>query len=680
MMTSTVGGFSESLFSVSQDEGMQMQQLDSTKRCLFPEDDESFSGGGRLWGNGFFNNADNDNDNDDDDESDQNITEENDPAEEEEEEEMLTSPISVVSVWSIGQPNLNSNTQKLFDSINHTASSSRNNNNKEIRILDKTNCLRNNNADGVEEQTVIEVQYVEAVNSRDHDTNDVEHTSCTGSPDRKDNNTQAALHDLTNTTRNFSDVRSKPLLDIEKTPLRSPRQNNKMGTPSFVCGGSDTYLPTCNACDDSESEHHYVEKTITSFLEDTSVSTPESSFKTCSDWQAWSYFGFGKPGTESCDTRSRSVKQTPSKENIRSILRRRTSHSLRVRKSNVRQLKQNLAPFGHSPARSPARALFRNRSFSVSDHRSAIVRVSKDREQQSRKSFTDVLQLCTMFENTALDSPDLVRKISSSNYYVTDDDFSYDSDPEDFARRRPILGSAKSSVVAVDESSILDESYNYRSFPVSSPSPNRVFFNPRNDEVFSSIVQEIFNQTTTLVLHPHMELNNTNTASSGTVLHQFARRPVAVDAWLERGQHLAYNLIQPKWIWKAKQPRQDLGLGLGLSSVRQKNCLHGIELLDITRILKLEDTEGYHNQSFAKPSHCFFIKSIHDEEFCFEAKSKKERDRLVSSLKLLIARFGAYVLTGDQKVYYEFFWMSEAAPGHAPDFNPEIFTAGKCDS
>jgi hypothetical protein len=667
-MTSTVGDFS--LFSVSRDEGMQ--QLDSTKRCLFPEDDESFSGGGSTkegrWGNGFFSVDDGD----DDDEMDQNIMEGNDPAEE---EEMLTSPTSVVSVWSIGQPNLSSNSQKSFASSSRNNNNNNNNSNKEITILDRSKS--NNNTGGVEEQTVIEVQYIEAVDSRGHDANGVEHT-CTGSSERKDTNTQAALHDLTNTTRNFSDARSKPLLDIEKTPLRSPRQNNKTRrTPSFVCGGSDTYLPTCTTCDDSENTHQYVEKTITCFLEDTSISTPESSFKSCSDWQAWSYFGFGRPETESCDTRSRSVKQSPSKENIRSILRRRTSHSMRVRKSNVRQLKQNLAPFGHSPTRSPARALFRNRSFSASDHRSAIVRVSKEREKKSRKSFTDVLQLCTMFENTTLDSPDVFKKISNS-YYVTDDDLSYDSDPEDFARRRPILGAAKSSVIALDESSILDESYNYRSFPVSSSlSPNRAFFNPRNDEVFSTIVQEIFNQTTTLVLHPHMKLNNT--ASSGTVLRQSARRPVAVDAWLERGQHLAYALIQPKWIWKAK-PRLDKVLGLGLSSVRQKTCFRGIELLDITRILKLEDTEGYYNQSFAKPSHCFFIKSIHDEEFCFEAKSKKERDRLVSSLKLLIARFGAYVLTGDQKVYYEFFWMSEAAPGHAPDFNPEIFTAGKCDS
>jgi len=623
METMTTGDFS--LFSISQDEGMQ--KLDSTKRCLFPED-KSFEG---YLGNGPYKV----------DGIGQNITGKNDLA-----EENVTSPTSVcVSVWSIGQPNLNCNLEeKIGDFISSRYT--------EISSLDRMSCL--GDTGGVEEQTVIEVQYVEPTN-RDRDS-DV--TELTHSPRRKNSN-QEVLHDLTNSSTNFRDVRARPLLDIEKTPLRSPQKNNKKGTPLFVvgCGSNDTYLPSCD-----ESGHQcYVEKTITCFLEDSPISTTESSFKTCSDWQAWSSFGFGRPGTGSCD---RSVEQTPSKEKIRSILRRRTSYSLRARKSNVKELKLNLAPFGHSPARSPARALFRNRSFSVSDHHSAIVRVSKDRKP-SKKSFTDVLKLCTMFEDTVLDSPDFVKK-SSSNCF-TDDDLSYDSDPEDFARRRPKLGAE--SFIA-DDSSILDESYNYRHFPTCSPSPSRAFLNVHNDEVFSTIVQEIFNQTTTFVLHPQMK---SSYGGGGTVLQASARRPVAVDAWLERGQHLAYNLIQPKWIWKAKSR-----LDPGLSSVRQETCLQGIELLDITRILKFEDTEGYHNQSFAKPSHCLFIKSIHDEEFCFEAKSMRERDRLVSSLKLLIARFGAMVLTGDPQVYYEFFWMNEAAPGMAPEFN-QVF-AGESDS
>jgi hypothetical protein len=178
-----------------------------------------------------------------------------------------------------------------------------------------------------------------------------------------------------------------------------------------------------------------------------------------------------------------------------------------------------------------------------------------------------------------------------------------------------------------------------------------------NDEVFSNIVQELFNKTTTLVLHPLSDSNKPGSVQS-------ARRPVAVDAWLERGQHLAYALIQPKWIWKVK-PQLNVE---GQSNVRQKFCLQGIELLDITRILKMDETERC-SQSFAKPSHCFFVKSIYDEEFCFEAKSKRERNRVVSSLKLLIARFGAKVLTGDPQVYYEFFWINGDVPGKAPDLH-----------
>jgi hypothetical protein len=164
-----------------------------------------------------------------------------------------------------------------------------------------------------------------------------------------------------------------------------------------------------------------------------------------------------------------------------------------------------------------------------------------------------------------------------------------------------------------------------------------------NDEVFSTVVQEIFNQTTTLVLHPPE-----SKVTSG--------RPVAVDAWLERGQNLMYSLIQPKWVWKRK-PRESSGMGL------QNTSLQGIELLDITRILKVEDTEG----RVAKPSHCFVVKTIHNEAFCFEAPNARERDRLVYSLKLVIARFGAKVLVGDPQVYLEFFSIAEAGvPGQAP--------------
>ena len=583
------------LYSVSHDETMQ---LDSTKRCLFPEEDES-----SLLGLPFMKSRSGgiESPSKTRDGSDQKIAR-NLP------EETRKSPISVVSVFCSGDSTMDFKREKDSDT---------------------------------EEQTVIEVQYIEA-GHRDCNIDAVvnSHTDNDENNPKRENDTEEALNNSKHSPSDLVDARARPLLDIEKTPSRSRRKKKKntARTPIFGCGRG-----ALSMCDDSS--HQLVERTITDFLEDGSVSTPDAFKATCHDWQAWSYLGFGRK-----ESPTDVIEQNPSKENIRSVLRRRTSHSLRVRKSNVRQLKQNLAPFAQSPARSPARApgLFRNRSFSESDHQSASVRVSKDKKRV-RGSFTDVLQLCTMYESIELDSPDLIRKHPSNK--VNDDDLSYGSDPEDFTRRRPNSGAA---VAATADSLSFEQSNNPGYYQNSFPSPSRSLLDVHNEDEFSNIVQEIFNKTTTLVLHPLLDSNKSGSVQLG--------RPVAVDAWLERGQHLAYALIQPKWIWKAK-PRIDAG---SQSSVRQKLRLKSIELLDITRILKMDETERW-SQSFAKPSHCFFVKSIHDEEFCFEAKSRLERDRVVRSLKFLIARFGAKVLTGDPQVYYEFFWINDAVPGKPPN-------------
>lgn len=599
-----------SLSSMSKEEALH---LDSTKRCLFPVEDEFPSS--TTNADGSLRGISRD--------------EPNWHTRRKSEEESTHSPISVVSVLTIEPPILNnSNNAQNFGDIVPSSSSSASSDEKD-----------NGWSGGVEEQTVIEVQFVEPSPPDDdmHECFDPGHDNLLPSPKRKDTR-KIALNNLTTVSRtDIGHARSKPLLDAEKTPSRSQRKKKMTTTPTSLlgCGGCRRYLPPR---DDNDCQ--LVERKITNFLEDNSASTPDEFKTTCTDWQDWSYFGFGKRETPNKE-------RSPSKENIRTTLRRRTSDNLRSRKSNIRQLKQNIAPFVASPARSPARApgLFRNRSFSVADHRSAIVRVSRDK-RHARRSCTDVLELCTMYESVDLESPDVVREHSGTEFEV--DDLSYGSDPEDFMRRRQTLGLAS---VGNRYPLKLKEA---QSFGSAQTTPSRSMRDIPNNEVFPTIVQEVFNQTTTLVLHPLPDPHATG-------LFQPAR-PVAVDAWLERGQHLAYNLIQPKWIWKAK-PKLD---AKGQTGVRQKFCLNGIELLDITKILKVEETRGI-NLPFAKASHCFLIKSIHDEEFFFEAKSRRERDRVVSSLKLLISRFGAKVLTGDPEVYYEFFWMNEGAPGQTPD-------------
>lgn len=442
----------------------------------------------------------------------------------------------------------------------------------------------------------------------------------------------------------FHTIPGRSLLDVEKTPNRSPPhvQGQLQLTPS-TCA--------CFGCD--ELGHAFVERTITNFLEEPATEASSPFQASCTDWQAWSYV-FCSPAY----SRAVPVGQSPSRESIRSVLRHRAAQSLRARKTAVHQLSKNLAPFANSPGRSPARSpsLFRNRSFSVSQHRSAIVRVSKDRES-FRGSFADVLQLCTMSENDTLESGDVFKMSTNDvSILISDDDgMSYDSDPEEFTRRGRIMGGSLADDLVGTNKSLYREQIS----PLTSHSPSRAFMDVHNDEVFSRIVQEIFNETTTLVLHSHCVDGCESQAA----------RPVAIDAWLERGQNLANSLIQPKWMWKQK-PRKSNG------SIRLDNSrLQAVELLDVTRILKMEDIDRKSIHPFAKFSHCFVIKTIHKEEFCFEAPNEMERDRLVYSLKLVIARFGAKVLVGDPQVYCEFFSMVDAGvSGNAPDIYGEVLT------
>jgi hypothetical protein len=266
-----------------------------------------------------------------------------------------------------------------------------------------------------------------------------------------------------------------------------------------------------------------------------------------------------------------------------------------------------------------------------------------------------------MPEHTTLETPEMKRAGESLFLRENSEDLGYDSDPEDFTRRRHLSKrTAFSDEVGSKSEGTHDRGWSHNIWSHNNLVPSGVSLNQPssdldNDEMFATIVQEFFNQTSTLVFHPHSSILMESDIT-------FCR-PIAVEAWLERGQHLSDSLLQPKWMWKQKGATKNLQM--------QMADLQGVELLDVTRILKLEDItadeESCSILPFAKPSHCFVIKSIHDEEMYFEAQSPKERDRLVYSLKLVIARFGAKVLVGDPAVYYEFFSMTDGVPGEAPE-------------
>ena len=100
--------------------------------------------------------------------------------------------------------------------------------------------------------------------------------------------------------------------------------------------------------------------------------------------------------------------------------------------------------------------------------------------------------------------------------------------------------------------------------------------------------------------------------------------------------------------------------------------ISGIDLLDITRILKVEKIDRG-RYPFAKPMHCFIIKTLLDQDLFFEAKSVLDRNRLVYSFKMIVARFGAKVIVADESLFDEFFAnKGGGVPGEAPEWtDPE---------
>ena len=85
-------------------------------------------------------------------------------------------------------------------------------------------------------------------------------------------------------------------------------------------------------------------------------------------------------------------------------------------------------------------------------------------------------------------------------------------------------------------------------------------------------------------------------------------------------------------------------------------------MLEIQRVLET-DKVNRELYPFAKAQNTFTITTL-SETVCLEASSKSERDRIVRLLKLLVARFGSQLVTGDYRVE-EFFTMLGNGPGGA---------------
>lgn len=343
------------------------------------------------------------------------------------------------------------------------------------------------------------------------------------------------------------------------------------------------------------------------------VPTPSAG---CTAWQPWSYFGVEEEKHSS-----------PGASPINKNGIKNRAHNLRARRSRVRQIRRDLHPFSASP-KSP-KDVCKSRSFSSADHSRSNATISREQNRASKgeaQGLRDVLQLCSLPENATAASPMVIRPNKV--------DECYDSDPEEFSRRRTRNNKSlrKIQLAPVYQGQV-------------SRTPTGKLEDVYNEESFCTVAQEFINSTFTMICH-------SMTGGLG------GPSSVVVTAWVERGHSFGDTIFQPKWMWKPK-PHGD-------KSQHHMQHVSAIDLLNIKRVLKVDQMDRcYH--PFAKPLNCFMVRSVDDEEFFFETESPTERDRLVYSMKMVIARFGAMVLEQDDTVYAEFFATCDPVPGKVPD-------------
>ncbi|KAL3942965.1 MAG: hypothetical protein SGBAC_002916, partial [Bacillariaceae sp.] len=343
----------------------------------------------------------------------------------------------------------------------------------------------------------------------------------------------------------------------------------------------------------------------------------------CNGWQPWSYFG-------SNEEKNRSPTNSPPKSRLTNrVINQKT------RKIRIQHIRRELNPFHKSPH--TPKQFVKSRSLSITNQvpaekeetRSYLKFPTKTESASRAKSISDVIQLCTMPESATASSPLIIRNNDCFEHEAKELSVFYDSDPEDFTRTRrrtPRKRNTKSGV--------------YQRGDTGTPPGhfNAIY----NDESFCTVAQEFINSTSTLIYHP----TNSTRASQ-----------VVVNAWVERGQDFGQALVQPKWMWQHKT-----GESKSRQSMHQVNA---VDLLSVTRILKVDQIDRC-RYPFAKPSSCFLVRTVDDGVFFFEAASEMERDHMVYSMKMVIARFGALVLSQDDAIHEEFFATSEPVPGSIP--------------
>ena len=172
-----------------------------------------------------------------------------------------------------------------------------------------------------------------------------------------------------------------------------------------------------------------------------------------------------------------------------------------------------------------------------------------------------------------------------------------------------------------------------------------------DDKVTSKIIQELVHDTMNLVLHPDASELAARTSSA----------PSGQRVWVELGSRIQGQIIQPKLVWRTAHQKSK-GKKVGPPNADEPTT--SIDILDISRVRELSDAERKDGYPLAKRSRSFAIVTADHLTYVFEAKDKKEKDRIALGLKLLVARLASLIIVGDERLFVDFFYPDSAADFH----------------
>jgi len=403
--------------------------------------------------------------------------------------------------------------------------------------------------------------------------------------------------------------------DDKKVDEDLPKQN------MFHCG-----VPNC--CDDDNTaldpeaavRRRSMEISIRALL-GTSTDKSRCAKICCDSWQLWSL---------SCDNTN--LSPDINSEQVVKVLRNRAGN-LNSQARRRRLLQNNIMHL--------ERRLDQNASMPTK-----LVKANKSFDERSRYKFLDGFvstktgtapssvagtstSASTVFENINLEQ----NNFSSYNDEI---DHYYDSDPGLIKPR-----DVKQLRVTMDSVERLEKNQTLSSvvpfgMEKSLEQIEKFDFDVENLMQVQTLLKETLNKCFILIWHPVVS----------TKIKSYS--PIRVKAWIELGTQLRSRLIQPKFVWKVLTENELESTKSSVSNVGLKK----LELLDIIRVL--DDQVDRSKYPFAKRS-CSFTTETSSEKYLFEATNNLERDKIVTGLKLAIARLGSKIVMQDESVLGEFF-------------------------